>query len=107
MKSETNSGTRTTETVTISHAEYEEFKAQNPWLMEQMRLIRKKQFGVSSEKASEETLEQLSLLLNEAEVYASEEQKEEVAPAPAIEVRPHTRKKSDSVHIVPADIRSM
>jgi len=89
--------------VTISRAEYEDLKAQNQWLMEQLRLIRKKQFGASSEKASEEVLEQLSLLFNEAEVYAAEEQKEE--DAPVVEVRPHTRKKSGSVRdIVPANI---
>ena len=103
MKNEVISDTRTTEMVTISRAEYEELKAQNQWLMEQLRLARKKQFGASSEKASEDVMEQLSLLFDEAEVYASEEQTEE--PAPAVEVRSHTRKKSGSVKdVVPKDI---
>lgn len=47
---EKNIGTRTTETVTISCAEYEELKSQNEWLMEQLRLLKKKQFGASSER---------------------------------------------------------
>ena len=111
MKSETNSGTRTTEMVTISRAEYDADKAyiseleqKNQWLMEQLRLIRKKQFGSTAEKASEEVLEQLSLLFNEAEAYAEEieEQKEE---ASVVEVRSHSRKKSGSVKdILPKDI---
>ena len=97
--------------VTISRAEYDADKAyiseleqKNQWLMEQLRLIRKKQFGSASEKASEEVLEQLSLLFNEAEVYAAEveELKEE---APVVEVRSHSRKKSGSVKdILPKDI---
>ena len=53
MSNKNDSGTRTTEMVTISRAEYEDLKAQNQWLMEQLRLIRKKQFGYTSEKASE------------------------------------------------------
>ena len=51
--------------------------------MERLRLIRKKQFGSTSERASEVVLEQLSLLFNEAEVYAVKKEKEE--PAPAVE----------------------
>ena len=77
--------------VTISRAEYEDLKAQNQWLMEQLRLIRKKQFGYTSEKASEEVLEQLSLLFNEAEVYAAEVEEQKEEDAPVVEVRPHTR----------------
>ena len=72
MSNKNDSGTRTTEMVTISRAEYDADKAyiseleqKNQWLMEQLRLIRKKQFGSTSEKASEEVLEQLSLLFNE------------------------------------------
>ena len=112
MKSETNSGARTTEMVSISRAEYEADKAyiseleqKIQWLMEQLRLIRKKQFGSTSEKASEEVLEQLSLLFNETEVYAAETEAQKEEAAPVVEVRPHTRKKSGSVRdIVPKDI---
>ena len=65
--------------VTISRAEYERFQAQSErisvlekqveQLMEAIRLSRKKQFGSSSEKLSEDAYEQLSLLFNEAEAY--------------------------------------
>ena len=56
------------DTVTISRAEYEGLKAleqQNRWLMEQLGLVRKRQFGTISEKASAEVMEQMSLLFNE------------------------------------------
>ena len=85
--------TSTTETVTISRAEYEELldlKQQHAWLLEQLRVVRSRQFGPSSEKASEEIQEQLSFLFNEAEVYVDEETATEKAP---VEVRSHTRKK--------------
>ncbi len=85
--------TSTTETVTISRAEYEELldlKQQHAWLLEQLRVVRSRQFGPSSEKASEEIQEQLSFLFNEAEVYVDEETAPEKA---AVEVRSHTRKK--------------
>ena len=102
MKNDAILETSNTETVTISRAEYEELKAQNQWLLEQLKLIRRRKFGTSSEKATEEVWEQLSLLFNEAEVCASEEKETE---APVVEVRPHTRKKSGSVRdIVPKDI---
>ena len=54
--------TRTTETITISRAEYEELKSQNEWLMEQLRLLKKKQFGASSEQTKEPLDGQMSLL---------------------------------------------
>ena len=63
--------------VTISRAEYENMQAQIQWLMEQLRLSRQKQFGASSERTSEDAMEQLSLLFNEAEVYADQGGKEE------------------------------
>ena len=66
------------EMVTISRAEYEEFQGQKERIsaLEQqvelltaaIRLSRQKRFGASSEHTSEETMEQLSLLFNEAEV---------------------------------------
>ena len=76
MKNTPVSQTRTTETVTISRAEYEEYlevKKQYEWLLEQFRVMRNKQFGASSEKATEEVYGQMSLLFDEAEVYADEE----------------------------------
>lgn len=65
------------EMVTISRTEYENMQAQLQWLMEQLRLSRQKQFGVSSERTSEDAMEQLSLLFNEAEVYADQAAKED------------------------------
>ena len=68
--------TRTTETVTISRAEYDRLKSQNAdlsqqvdWLLEQLRLAQKRRFGASSEKVHEELMGQLSLTFNEAEAY--------------------------------------
>ena len=90
MENKTASETRNAETVTISRAEYEELKAQNQWLLEQLRVLKSKQFGSSSEKASEEIYGQLSLLFNEPEVYAEGTEK---AEEPAVEVRSHTRKR--------------
>ncbi len=92
---------KTTEMVSISREEYEEFKRlkeqetdlkqQIKWLMEQSRLAKSKKFGFSSEKEKAEMIEQLSMLCNEAEltVDIEEEQKEEVTT----EVAKHTRKK--------------
>ena len=70
MKTTTKT-TNNTETVTISRAEYEELldlKQQHAWLLEQLCVVRSRQFGPSSEKASEEVQEQLSLLLDRKSV---------------------------------------
>ena len=70
------------EMIQISRAEYESLKSvletkdaciaeleqQVQWLMEQIRLRNRKDFGSTSEKASDETLQQMSFLFNEAEV---------------------------------------
>ena len=90
MENNTVLETSNAETVTISRAEYEELKAQNQWLLEQLRVLKSKQFGSSSEKASEEIYGQLSLLFNEPEVYDEDDGK---AETPAVEVRSHTRKR--------------
>ena len=68
---EQNRETRNTKTITISRAEYEELKSQNEWLMEQLRLLKKKQFGASSEQTKEPLEGQMSLLFNEAEASAA------------------------------------
>ena len=108
MKNNKDLLTSNTETVTISRAEYEDMQAQIQWLLEQLRLVRRRKFGASSEKASEEVYEQLSLLFDEAEVYASKaaERENEAEPEPAaVEVRSHTRKRSGSARdILPEDI---
>ena len=75
----------TSETVTISRSEYEEMKTQIHWLMEQLRLTKHRQFGVSSEKSEYDQVN----LFNEAEVFA-----EPLAAEPALtEVERHYRKK--------------
>ncbi len=68
--------------MTISRAEYEELQGQKErisaleqqvaLLTEALRLSRQKRFGASSERTSEDAMEQLSLLFNEAEVYADQ-----------------------------------
>lgn len=78
MKKLQDLSTSNTETITISGAEYKKFqilksenaelKQQNEWLMEQLHLAKKRMFGSSSEKASEEVMEQLSLLFAEPAV---------------------------------------
>ena len=45
------SNIKTEETVTISKVEYESLKQQVAWLMEQLKLSKRRQFGVSSEKS--------------------------------------------------------
>ena len=67
----------TAEMVTISRAEYERFQKQaqvitgltlqNEWLLEQLKLSKKKLFGRSSEQAEQMVMEQLSFTYNEAE----------------------------------------
>ena len=71
----------TAEMVTISRAEYERFQEQaqvitsltlqNEWLLEQLKLSKKKLFGRSSEQAEQMVMEQLSFTYNEAEAYVS------------------------------------
>ena len=86
MKNEKKQLTSAVEMVTISRAEYEEFQGQKErisaleqqvaLLTEAIRLSRQKRFGASSERTPEEDMEQLSLLFNEAEVYADQIAKE-------------------------------
>ena len=95
MKSENKTVPETAKTVTISIEEYEELQGlktevarlnqQVQWLLEGIRLSRKKLFGASSEKSS--AAEQLSFLFNEAEVYEdqSAEQEEETVSVAAHE----------------------
>lgn len=103
MSLENNKGTtrNTDEMVTISRAEYENMQAQIDWLTEQLTLSKKKQFGSSTEKASEQVMEQMSLLFNEAEIYADKQKEREET-----EVKAHVRRKhSGSVRdIVPDDL---
>lgn len=70
MENEKKTTTSNAEMVTISRAEYNELKLQNQWLLEQLGLAKKRQFGSSSEKMQAELMGQLSLNFNEAEAYA-------------------------------------
>ena len=76
-------------------AEYDalmEAKSQNEWLMEQLRLLKKKQSGASSEQTKEPLDGQMSLLFNEAEAYTAPP-----GPQKTTQVAAHTRKQSGSV----------
>ena len=114
MKNVENNETRTTETVTISRVEYDEMKAQVDslrgenaelsqqvqYLLEQMRLARKKQFGASSEQSKYDAPEQLSLF-NEAEFFADESS---IEPE-LVEIETHYRKKrSETKDSLPEDL---
>ena len=76
-------------------AEYDalmEAKSQNEWLMEQLRLLKKKQSGASSEQTKEPLDGQMSLLFHEAEAYTAPP-----GPQETTQVAAHTRKQSGSV----------
>ena len=70
MKNREMQTSNTAEMVTISRAEYERFQVQaqvitsltlqNEWLLEQLKLSKKKLFGRSSEQAEQMVMEQLS-----------------------------------------------
>jgi len=84
MKKLEENGTRTTEMVTISRAEYEaqkaeltELKNQNDWLLEQLRLAWKKRFGASSEKVQEELVDQLRLTFSGGIYRASRDENDD------------------------------
>ena len=100
--------TSNTEMILISRAEYEaqkayikELETKLNWLMEQFRLNQHRRFGASSEHSSEEVLEQMSLLFNEAEVLSEQPGSEKTSV-----IRAHTRKRrSGSLRdIVPENI---
>lgn len=68
-----------------------ELKAQNNWLMEQLKLSNSRQYGPSSEKSEKGEYEQLNLF-NEAEAIADSSEEE----SETVEVEKHTRKKKTS-----------
>ena len=79
MSREVVSETSNAEMVSITRAEYGELlelREQNRWLMEQLRVVKSKQFGSKSEKSSEQVEEQLSLLFDEAEAWVTIEEKQ-------------------------------
>ena len=90
----------TEEMVTISRAEYERFQEQaqvitsltlqNEWLLEQLKLSKKKLFGRSSEQAEQMVMEQLSCTYNEAEAYVFSTK---AAAEKPVAVKAHERKR--------------
>lgn len=90
MENEKKTTTSNVEMVTISRAEYNELKLQNQWLLEQLGLAKKRQFGSSSEKMQAEMMDQLSLDFNEAEAYAYGTRS---ATAEQVAVKAHARKR--------------
>jgi len=104
--------TSNTEMVTISRAEYDALRQelagktqelvgktqelvaallQNDWLLEQLKLSKKKLFGRSSEQLAEGIMEQLSFTFNEAEAMDAKSFIEENQPE--TKVRTHSRKR--------------
>ena len=67
-------------------------KRQKEWLLEQLRLARKKKFGSSSEQLTDEAYEQLSLLFDEPAAYKQPPEEEPEAEE-TVEVQAHSRKK--------------
>jgi transposase len=80
MENEKTTTTKTTETVTISSAEYDRLnrlEKENEWLNgrvrwleEQLKVLSKNHFGSKHESASEEVIGQMAMLFDEPEVYA-------------------------------------
>lgn len=68
-----------------------ELEQQVELLTEAIRLAQRKRFGASSEHSSEEAMEQLSLLFNEAEVYADQTAKEDDSSVVVAAHKRHTK----------------
>ena len=115
MESREMQTSNTEEMVTISRAEYERFQEQaqvitgltlqKEWLLEQLKLSKKKLFGRSSEQAEQMVMEQLSFTYNEAEAYASGTK---AAAEKPVEVRAHARKRQSGnvLDVVPEGART-
>ena len=78
---------------------------QNEWLLEQLKLSKKKLFGRSSEQAEQMVMEQLSFTYNEAEVYASGTK---AAAEKPVAVKAHERKRQSGnvLDVVPEGTRT-
>ena len=107
MENKKNTATNNPEMVTISREEYEsqqaqltELKLQNQWLLEQLGLAKKRQFGKSSERLQEGLMDQLVLMANEAEAYAYGTKN---ATEEQVKVKAHARKRQSGnvLDIVP------
>lgn len=99
MEKDTVSATSNTvqdEQISISRAEYDALLAERnelskklDFLMGQLRLLKHRAFGASSEQATEQLVGQMSLLFNEAEAWMPREG----SPTESTTVSAHTRKK--------------
>ena len=78
---------------------------QNEWLLEQLKLSKKKLFGRSSEQAEQMVMEQLSFTYNEAEAYASGTN---AAAEKPVAVKAHERKRQSGnvLDVVPEGTRT-
>ena len=98
--------------VTISRAEYDallqksegyaELNQKLDWLMEQMRLAKKRVYGASSEQTKEELVGQLSLMFDETEAWLSARR----TTAKETKVAAHIRQKRSSrvEEVLPEDV---
>ena len=100
MENKKNTATNNPEIVTLSRAEYEsqqaqltELKLQNQWLLEQLGLAKKRQFGTSLERFQKGLMDKLSLRANEAEAYAYGTKN---ATVEQVAVEAHARKQQSS-----------
>ena len=91
--------------VTISRAEYDSLKAECAelnqkldWLLEQVRLTKKKLYGASSEQLEEELVGQLSLMFDETEAWLSKRRSKET------KVAAHTRRSSKLEEALPDNV---
>ena len=112
MKNEANAVTSSTEMVTISRTEYDallqksegyaELNQKLDWLMEQMRLAKKRAYGASSEQTKEELVGQLSLMFDETEAWLSARR----TTAKETKVAAHIRQKRSSrvEEVLPGDV---
>jgi transposase len=73
--------------ITTLKARVQELEALNKWYMEQLKVLRQKQFGASSEKSNRDDLAQLNLF-NEAEA-----ERQPIAIEPDVETVSYQRKK--------------
>ena len=112
MKNKKKTASNTAEMLSVSRTEYEsqqaqlaELKLQNQWLLEQLGLAKKRQFGSSSERIQEGLMDQLGLNFNEAEAYAYGTKS---ATPEQIAVKAHERKRQSGnvLEVVPEGTRT-
>jgi len=90
------------ETVTISKAEYEALQQQNAWLMEQIKLLNRRLFGVSSERLEPELSQQLNLF-HEAETQHAEGTPEPEPPEITYERKKQKGKREQDLSGLPVE----